>query len=386
LRYTPSDGPGLFWRPFNQGATFTDHEGAVVRATTDYEYDGLNNLIRVIRRGRNDSSEADDRIQQFSYGPGGRLRTQTDAEGHFTTLDHDAAGNVTLRRLVRRDADGQAVTEATAHSYDALNRELRRQNLWQAGDTFETRYNAWGEVTGRRTNGGNAAGEWQEYAEYNALGRVEKTNAGNATVSFASAGADLRSMNLAQVPASPTIPPHDHAVRRTEHRMHAGATSRTSAAMSATWHPQCPRAPLRRPWLKPKEAPTMRLRSTHDEQPSHRPSATPRSPDRHIRSCGGHSSAPLESTTGRSRFDSTPAGGGRRQRRPGGALSCASGTSRLSRGPAGRRGGRPRPARRPSAAAQPRGTYPGRLLRPTGTGARPALSGPGEPGGGRLAG
>lgn len=202
---------------------FVDHEGATVRAITDYEYNGLNQVTRTIARGKDGATEADDQVTQFVYGTGGRLLTQVDANGQSTQFDYDAAGNVTQRRKDRKNADGVVVTEGSIHTSDASGREAIRQSVtmaatWQYGDKLETRYNAYGEITGKRTNGGNAAGEWQEFAEYNAMGKVVKTNsgdgitkayvydaAGNATMSIESAGADLRPLTIGQILARSDI-------------------------------------------------------------------------------------------------------------------------------------------------------------------------------------
>src|SRR5439155_15968346 len=106
---------------------------------------------------------------------------------------------------------------------DVMSREVIRQSVtvaptWTLGDKDETRYDAYGHITGKRTNGGNAAGDWQEFAEYNALGKVVKTNsgtgitkayiydaAGNATLSIESAGADLRPLTIDQILARSDI-------------------------------------------------------------------------------------------------------------------------------------------------------------------------------------
>ncbi|BFG79442.1 hypothetical protein PTKU46_74750 [Paraburkholderia terrae] len=75
--------------------------------------------------------------------------------------------------------------DTTTIGYDASNREVTRTTrtndassgaLVNSGTTREQRYNAYGEVTGRRTNGGGPTGEWQEYADYNNAGWVVRTN------------------------------------------------------------------------------------------------------------------------------------------------------------------------------------------------------------------
>ena len=199
--------------------TFTDYLGAGVRHTTDYEYDGLNSVTRVIRRGTNGGTETDDQITRLTYGIGGRLASQTDAIGQITNFSYDATGNLTFRSFQRRDADSAVITDGTVHAYDAMNRELSRQTTWQVGVApwqygakQESRYNTYGEVTGRRTNGGGAGAAWQEVAEYNALGKAWKTNSGNgitkvflydgngnATLSIESSGTDLTALTLDQV-------------------------------------------------------------------------------------------------------------------------------------------------------------------------------------------
>ncbi len=194
---------------------FTDYLNASVRQTTDWEYNGLNAVVRLIRRGTNDTVETDDEITRYTYGVGGRLASQTDAMGQVTQFGYDAAGNTTLERVDTVDADANVVAQGSVHAFDAMNREVSRQSVsqmnatWSYGDKYETRYNAYGEITGKRTNGGNTAGEWQEFAEYNGLGKVLKTNAGNGitkaylydangnvTASYESAGVDMRPLTI----------------------------------------------------------------------------------------------------------------------------------------------------------------------------------------------
>ncbi|WKB55622.1 LysM peptidoglycan-binding domain-containing protein [Eleftheria terrae] len=159
---------------------FTDFEGEKVRPTTDREYDGLGQLRREFRRAKAD--RADDRITYYDYNSHGWMTSQTDASGARTEYRHDAAGNVTRKALIgRRNADGQRVDDVVYYVHDALNREVR-QTDHASGRVMETRYNGFGEVSGRRTNGGGANGSWQEVAEYDRAGRVWKTNAGDGVV------------------------------------------------------------------------------------------------------------------------------------------------------------------------------------------------------------
>ncbi|MDR6411297.1 LysM peptidoglycan-binding domain-containing protein [Paraburkholderia terricola] len=188
---------------------FTDHRGQAVRTTTIYEYDGLNHVVKEIRRGDVDQ------VSTYAYdGATGRLASKTNALGVTTDFAYDAAGNLTRIRYFRSDADGREYDERTTIRYDAGNREVSRITqaldagsgaLVSGGVLREMRYNAYGEVTGRRTNGGGPNGEWQEYADYNNAGWVVRTNFddgvshlfmydrnGNATLKVESMETDLR--------------------------------------------------------------------------------------------------------------------------------------------------------------------------------------------------
>ncbi|WP_229804943.1 LysM peptidoglycan-binding domain-containing protein [Paludibacterium paludis] len=160
-----------------QEAGFTDFEGQVVRPTTDTEYDGVGNVVRSVRRGKDDNRESDDQITVNRYGAGGRLTSQTDAAGATTEYEYDAAGNVTRTRRARRQADGSRVTDTTSYRYDGANRQVERRDE-ATGMRFETRYTVYGEVAGKRTSP-SGEGVWQEFAEYDTAGRVLKSNSGS---------------------------------------------------------------------------------------------------------------------------------------------------------------------------------------------------------------
>jgi YD repeat-containing protein len=189
-----------------QGAAFVDFEGTTVRPTTDIDYDGLGNVRQSSRRGKNDASTADDQITYYIYILGGRLLTSVDAMEVPTDYEYDAAGNVIRKIRQRINADGATVLDITTYRHDGHGREIEQTDVG-TGISRQTRYNTYGEVIARGTNGG-----WQEFVEYDAAGRVVKSNSedgvtrayvydavGNATLKIESSGSDLRGMTLAQM-------------------------------------------------------------------------------------------------------------------------------------------------------------------------------------------
>ncbi|MEO6938252.1 MAG: LysM peptidoglycan-binding domain-containing protein [Collimonas sp.] len=197
---------------------FVDSLNRQVRSTTLFEYDSLNHLIKQTQKGQ---SAAEDRVTLFTYGPDGRMATKTDALGVVTSYGYDINGNVVQTSLIRLDASGNKIKDTTRIAYDASNRETSRNTqstdpdtgrLLYGYTTTEMQYNTFGEVTGRRTNGGGADGLWQQYAEYNNAGRVIRSNFdggvshlymydknGNATLKMESMTTDLRSAVIGTV-------------------------------------------------------------------------------------------------------------------------------------------------------------------------------------------
>ncbi len=165
----------------------TDYVGTSWRSATDYEYNGLNLVTREVRRGKDAAVETDDRIVRYEYGTGGRLSASVDARGLRHDYSYDLAGNRTRDAFARADADGVSSADADEVQYDAAYREIKRyvRSGATTGTVRETRYNAFGEITGKRTNGGNLAGAWQETADYDPTGHAWRANSGNgATKSY----------------------------------------------------------------------------------------------------------------------------------------------------------------------------------------------------------
>jgi YD repeat-containing protein len=197
-----------------QDPSFVDFEGATVRHTAEQEFNGLWLVNRSIERGKDNAQEGDDQITTYRYGKNGLQSGLTDAQGAALNFKLDVAGRVTSKSLVRADADGALVTDTTEFVYDLAGQQtqqiVKQTPAGQAAVTLqtqETRYNLYGNIVAKGTNGG-----WQEFAEFDKLGRMTKSNAetgltkayyydanGNATLTVDSSGTDIRSIAIDQV-------------------------------------------------------------------------------------------------------------------------------------------------------------------------------------------
>ncbi|MCB5191904.1 hypothetical protein LG198_14340, partial [Methylobacillus arboreus] len=185
------DGMGRRTAQVNPG--FTDYEGTYVNPRTDLEYNGLNNIIREVVRGKDDNTETDDHITRYEYNQLGFLTAEIDATNARTEYGYDAHGNVTRTILQDRRTADQVVNnqvgvdDVTVLRYDALNRQVRTTDQG-TGLISEIRYNGFGEVTGKRSyvgtppvtsNPNDPVSGWQEFAQYDQAGRVWKSNSGD---------------------------------------------------------------------------------------------------------------------------------------------------------------------------------------------------------------
>jgi YD repeat-containing protein len=188
-----------------QGVGYSDYRDIFVRPTTDSEYNGLDQITRSLVRGENDATEADDQITRFEYGIGGLLFNQYDPTGARTAYQYTPAGQISRSTLY--EYNGEKIS--SSYRYDAAGREIERQEI-SSSMRYETRYNAYGEVIGKRT-GTSGTGSWQEYAEYDNAGRMIKSNSGgavkaylydangNPTLQIEAPQVDLRALSLEQI-------------------------------------------------------------------------------------------------------------------------------------------------------------------------------------------
>lgn len=117
-----TDESGRHWQRITDGlgrvAAVVEPDGSNSPSLeTDYQYDGLNDLIRVDQWGGPNGSPGD-RVRTFSYDSMSRLHAAANAETGATSYMYDANGNLTSKT----DARGIA----TSMTYDALNRVLSR--------------------------------------------------------------------------------------------------------------------------------------------------------------------------------------------------------------------------------------------------------------------
>ncbi|WP_144408901.1 LysM peptidoglycan-binding domain-containing protein [Chromobacterium vaccinii] len=190
-----------------EDAAFANQIGQMVRPTTDSYYNGLGQLVRSVKAG-----VAGD-FSKMTYGAGGRLLSQVDAEQNITYYEYDAAGNITRTQHPRQQAAGQPLLQdLVSYQYNAAKQQIAKLDA-STGIWSETHYNAWGQISGKRTSV-NRQGDWQEFSEYDGAGRLVKGNAGgvtklygydangNATLTVESGGIggdELRGMSLDQV-------------------------------------------------------------------------------------------------------------------------------------------------------------------------------------------
>ena len=194
-------------------AGFVDVFGGSVRPMVSYSYDGLNNLTRTQQGGLTPSASTD-RITRHLYEDG-RLVQLIDAEGGSRAYAYDAAGNLLRETYSRAKADGSTTDEAILYSRDQVGR-LTSQCLaawnytygrWDRGDSQDTAFNAFGEVSQRGINSG-----WQEYFAYDNRGKLWRSNSGDGvwryyiydaagvqTLAIESEGTDLSNKTMAQV-------------------------------------------------------------------------------------------------------------------------------------------------------------------------------------------
>ncbi|HEX8620555.1 MAG TPA: LysM peptidoglycan-binding domain-containing protein [Allosphingosinicella sp.] len=196
-------------------APFTDQNGASVRPTTFYFYDGLNNLT--LSRQGGVTQAGGDRLTRYAYGAGGRMTAMTDATGNTYNYYYDAAGNVLRENYTRTKSDGTSATEGMLYTRDILGRVTSQalatwNGSWAKGDRQDTEYNVYGDVSRRGINGG-----WQEQFAYDGAGRVWRSNSGdgvwrffvhdangNQTLTIESEGANLAGYTLDQALSAAT--------------------------------------------------------------------------------------------------------------------------------------------------------------------------------------
>jgi len=183
---------------------FVNYANTEQQRETTYTYDGLNNVTRT-RVGNTMPDSETAHVTTYTYGPGGRLMSMTDAENFTRHYSYDANGRLRLESYIRERSDGTKVWEGTAYLYNELG-ALREEAkvisqastsgpvgptappatvngstpwVWAEGTRRNTYYNAYGEVTGR-----GLEGAIQEKYEYDAAGRLWRSNAGDGVLRF----------------------------------------------------------------------------------------------------------------------------------------------------------------------------------------------------------
>ncbi|QQP95119.1 LysM peptidoglycan-binding domain-containing protein [Lysobacter enzymogenes] len=189
---------------------FVDHAGRSITARTEYDYNGLHQIIREVRVGTaGEPSQTD----TYVYAQGGRLMSQTNAMGYTTSYSYNAGGDMLGMSYQRTDSAGVKRSETVQASYDVSGRETARVTVASDGSRSverRTAYNLFGEVTGRGIGPGAVL---QEFAEYDLAGRMIRGNLeggvvrvfyydanGNAALRMESQTVDLRAQSYAQLP------------------------------------------------------------------------------------------------------------------------------------------------------------------------------------------
>ncbi|MBJ8499653.1 RHS repeat protein, partial [Acinetobacter oleivorans] len=181
--------------------SYTDSKSATVKQRISSVYNGLGLLSSSAVLGSNDTVSTDDRVTQYSYDKLGRLTMETDASlGHSVNYGYDLMGNRTWTSNSRKANDGITKYDETLIEYNLMGKEITRQTnegslptgataiSWKTLEERETRYNVFGEITGKRLvktdSTTKSTDSWQEVTEYNNQGKVWKSNANNGVTRY----------------------------------------------------------------------------------------------------------------------------------------------------------------------------------------------------------
>jgi RHS repeat-associated protein len=164
---------------------FEDPAGA--NYETDYQYDVLNNLIRVDQKGSAPTDSTQWRTRTFTYDSLSRMLTASNPESGTITYTYDGNGNALTRVSPAPNQTGSA-TVTTSYVYDALNRVT--QTSYSDGKTATVNYlydaatgwsnptvtqsNLIGRLSEIYTNTTNITGE--QVFSYDSMGRVVVNN------------------------------------------------------------------------------------------------------------------------------------------------------------------------------------------------------------------
>ena len=183
---------------------YVDSNGASVKQRISSAYNGLGALSSTAILGTNDTATTDDRITQYSYDKLGRVIAETDVNlNHVVNYGYDLVGNRTWVSTDRKTSDSSITkTDETLMAYNSLGQEISRRvtegtrstgqsvsaATWKVLEERETRYNLFGEITGKRLvqwdSSTKATDSWQESTEYNNQGKVWKSNANNGVTRY----------------------------------------------------------------------------------------------------------------------------------------------------------------------------------------------------------
>jgi hypothetical protein len=181
---------------------YKDSNNVAVKQRIFTVYNGLGLLYTSSILGLVDSSGSDDRVTIYAYDKLGRLIKETNGNiSHSVNYGYDLMGNQTWVSTDRKTNSTVVKTDETLIEYNQLGKETaRRVNegsrptqssttvTWKTLEQRETRYNVFGEVTGKRLVNPNsitkATDPWQEVTEYNNQGKVWKSNANNGVTRY----------------------------------------------------------------------------------------------------------------------------------------------------------------------------------------------------------
>ncbi|HYD37886.1 MAG TPA: LysM peptidoglycan-binding domain-containing protein, partial [Allosphingosinicella sp.] len=199
---------------------YADQNGVTVKPKVTYSYNGLDLLTQTRQGG--ETASTGDRITTNQY-VAGRLASTTDATGSTYSYAYDAAGNLlresyTRQKIAAATGAAASVEEAIFYKRDLFGRTTSRTvatrsgSAWAKGDSQDTGYNIFGEVSQRGTND-----KWQEQYAYDRAGRLVSSNSGDGvwrffvqdrdgdqTLAIESEGMDLAGKSLDEVIAIAT--------------------------------------------------------------------------------------------------------------------------------------------------------------------------------------